>query len=63
MRDAGIECTRRAALRARVDVSATFLRLPFERSDAATCAEMQSAVVKRRVSGDLFEALQRINQN
>ena len=36
-----------AALRARFDANATFLRLPFERIDAATDAEMQSAVVKR----------------
>ena len=52
-----------AALRARFDANAIFLRLPFERIDAATDAEMQSAVVKHRVSGDLFEALQRINQD
>ena len=52
-----------AALRDRVDVNATFLRVPFEWIDEATDEEMQSAVVKRRVSGDLFKALQRINQD
>ena len=51
-----------AALRARFDANATFLRLPFERSDAATDEEMQSAVVKHRVSGDLFAVLQLNNQ-
>lgn len=43
------------------DANSTSLRLPFERIDAATYEEMQSVVVKRRVSGDLFEALQRNN--
>ena len=52
-----------AALRARFDANATFLRLPFERIDAATDAEMQSAVVQRRISKDFFKALQRINQD
>ena len=52
-----------AAHLAHFDANATSLRLPFERIDAATDEEMQSAVVKRRVSGDLFKALQRINQD
>ena len=37
-------------------------RLPFEPIDAATYEELQSAVVKRRVSSDFFEALQRYDQ-
>ena len=51
-----------AALLARFDANATFPRLPFEPIDAATYEEMQSAVVKRRVSSDFFEALQRYDQ-
>ena len=58
-RDAGIGCTRRAALRARFDANATFLRLPFERIDAATDEHLHLAVLKRRVSNDFFEVLQR----
>ena len=52
-----------AALRTRVDANATFLRLSFERIDAATDEHLHLAVLKRRVSGGLFEALQRINQD
>ena len=51
-----------AALLARFDANATFPRLPFEPIDAATYEELQSAVVKRRVSSDFFEALQRYDQ-
>ena len=51
-----------AALLARFDANATFPRLPFEPIDAATYEEMQSAVVRRRVSSDFFEALQRYDQ-
>ena len=51
-----------AALLARFDANATFPRLPFEPIDAATYEELQSAVLKRRVSSDFFEALQRYDQ-
>ena len=51
-----------AALLARFDANATFPRLPFEPIDAATYEDLQSAVVKRRVSSDFFEALQRYDQ-
>ena len=51
-----------AALLARFDANATFPRLPFEPIDATTYEELQSAVVKRRVSSDFFEALQRYDQ-
>ena len=51
-----------AALLARFDANATFPRLPFEPIDAATYEQMQADVVKRRVSSDFFEALQRYDQ-
>ena len=48
-----------AALLARFDANATFPRLPFEPIEAATYEAMQAEVVKRRVSNDFFDALQR----
>ncbi len=51
-----------AALLARFDANATFPRLPFEPIDAATYEQLQTDVVKRRVSTDFFEALQRYDQ-
>ena len=51
-----------AALLARFDANATFPRLPFEPIDAATYESLQADVVKRRVSTDFFEALQRYDQ-
>ena len=50
-----------AALLARFDANATFPRLPFEPIDAATYESLQADVVKRRVSTDFFEALQRLS--
>ena len=51
-----------AALLARFDANATFPRLPFEPIDAETYEKLQSEVVKRRVSTNFFEALQRYDQ-
>ena len=51
-----------AALLARFDANATFPRLPFEPIDAATYESLKADVVKRRVSTDFFEALQRYDQ-
>ena len=51
-----------AALLARFDANATFPRLPFEPIDAATYESLQADVVKRRVSTDFFDALQRYDQ-
>ena len=51
-----------AALLARFDANATFPRLPFEPINAATFEQLQADVVKRRVSSDFFEALQRYDQ-
>ena len=47
---------------ARFDANATFPRLPFEPIDAETCEQLQSEVIKRRVSSDFFKALQRFDQ-
>ncbi len=46
-----------AALLARFDANATFPRLPFEPINAETYEKLQSDVVKRRVSNNFFEAL------
>ena len=51
-----------AALLARFDANATFPRLPFEPINAATFEQLQADVLKRRVSSDFFEALQRYDQ-
>ena len=51
-----------AALLARFDANATFPRLPFEPISADTYEQLQAEVVKRRVSNDFFEALQRYDQ-
>jgi len=51
-----------AALLARFDANATFPRLPFEPINQADYEELQAAVIKRRSTGDFFEALQRYDQ-
>ncbi len=51
-----------AALLARFDANATFPRLPFEPIDAETYEKLQADVVKRRVSSDFFEALNRYDE-
>nr|WP_320675489.1 ribonucleoside-triphosphate reductase, adenosylcobalamin-dependent [Prochlorococcus sp. MIT 1341] len=48
-----------AALLARFDANATFPRLPFEPIDAKKYEELQSEVIKRRVSNSFFDALNR----
>ena len=51
-----------AALLARFDANATFPRLPFEPISAEAYEELQSEVIKRRVSTDFFEALNKYDQ-
>ena len=51
-----------AALLARFDANATFPRLPFEPINQADYEELQAEVIKRRSTGDFFEALQRYDQ-
>ena len=51
-----------AALLARFDANATFPRLPFEPIDSKTYEKLQSEVIKRRISEDFFEALNRYDQ-
>ena len=51
-----------AALLARFDANATFPRLPFEPIDAQTYESLQQEVLKRRVSTNFFEALQRYDE-
>ena len=51
-----------AALLARFDANATFPRLPFEPIDAQTYETLQEEVVKRQLSSNFFEALQRYDQ-
>ncbi len=46
-----------AALLARFDANATFPRLPFEPINAQKYEELQAEVMKRRVSNNFFEAL------
>ncbi len=51
-----------AALLARFDANATFPRLPFEPINEETFQNLQSEVLKKRVSKDFFEALSKYDQ-
>ncbi|WP_269623071.1 ribonucleoside-triphosphate reductase, adenosylcobalamin-dependent [Prochlorococcus marinus] len=51
-----------AALLARFDANATFPRLPFEPIDEKTFNELQSEVLKRRVSKNFFDSLSLYDQ-